>query len=73
MCQVYPIEDDSREVLPMLRDLFSQRPEARCLEPWELQSLLFSLGYANGLLNEGDIAAALGVARTDYDPDEGAA
>jgi hypothetical protein len=61
------------EVLPMLRELFSQRPEARCLEPWELQSLLFSLGYANGLLNEGDIAAALGVARTDYDPDEGVA
>jgi hypothetical protein len=73
MCQVYPIEDESREVLPMLRELFSQRPEARCLEPRELQSLLFSLGYANGLLNEGDIAAALGVALTDWTPDEGAA
>ena len=73
MCPAYPIEDDSSEVLPILRELFSRLPETRCLEAWELQSLLFSLGYANGLLNEGDIAAALGVARTDYDPDEGAA
>jgi len=72
MCPVYPIEDDSREVLPMVRELFSRRPEARCLEAWELQSLLFSLGYANGLLNEGDIAA-LEVARTDFDPEAGAA
>jgi hypothetical protein len=73
MCPVYPIDDDSREVLPMVRELFSRRPEARCLEAWELQSLLFSLGYTNGLLNEGDIASALEVARTDFDPEEGAA
>jgi hypothetical protein len=73
MCPVYPIDDDSREVLPMVRELFSQRPETRCLEPWELQSLLFSLRYANGLVNEGDIAAAIEVARTDWTPEEGAA
>jgi hypothetical protein len=72
MCPVYPIEADSCEVLPMLRELFSRRPETRCLQPWELQSLLFSLRYANGLVNEGDIAAAIEVARTDW-PDEGAA
>jgi hypothetical protein len=72
MCPVYPIEADSCEVLPMLRELFSRRPETRCLEPWELQSLLFSLRYANGLVNEGDIAAAIEVARTDW-PAEGAA
>lgn len=72
MCPVYPIEADLCEVLPMLRELFSRRPETRCLQPWELQSLLFSLRYANGLVNEGDIAAAIEVARTDW-PDEGAA
>jgi len=72
MCPVYPIEADSCDVLPMLRELFSRRPETRCLEPWELQSLLFSLRYANGLVNESDIAAAIEVARTDW-PDEGAA
>jgi hypothetical protein len=72
MCPVYPIDADSREILPMLRELFSRRPEARCLEPLELQSLLFSLRYTNGFLNEGDIAAAIEVARTDFDP-EGAA
>ena len=33
MCPVYPIEDDSREILPMLRELFSRWPEARYLEP----------------------------------------
>jgi hypothetical protein len=73
MRPVYPIEADSREILPMLRELFSRRPEAQCLEAWELQSLLFSLRYANGLLNEGDIAAALEVASTDFDPEVGAA
>jgi len=73
MCPVYPIEDDSREILPRVRQLFSRRPEARCLEAWELQSLLFLLGYTNGFVNESDIAAALEVARTDRTPDEGAA
>ena len=73
MCPVYPIEDDSREILPMLRELFSRQPEARYLEAWELQSLLFSLRYTDGLLNENDIASALEVARTDFDPEVGAA
>jgi hypothetical protein len=73
MCPVYPIEDDSREVLSLLRELFCRRPEARCLEAWQLQSLLFLLGYTSGLVNEGDIAAALEVARADFDPEAGAA
>jgi hypothetical protein len=73
MCPVYPIEADSRKILPMLRELFSRRLEARCLEPWELQSLLFLLGYTSGLVNEAEIAAAIEVARTDWTPDEGAA
>jgi hypothetical protein len=73
MCQVYPIEDDSREVLPMLRELFSRRPETQCLEAWELQSLLFLLGYTDGLAPEAAIAAAMETARGDFDPEGTAA
>src|SRR5919112_701503 len=54
VCPVYPIEYDTSEVLPILRDLFSRLPETRCLEAWELQSLLFSLGYTSGLVHEGE-------------------
>jgi len=57
----------------MLRDLYPKHPEARYREPYELQSLLWSLGYTDELLGEAEIAAAIEVARTDYDPDEGAA
>jgi hypothetical protein len=73
MCPVYPIEDGSREILPMLRELFSRRPEARCLEAWELQHVLYSLNYTDGLADEAEIAAAIEVARTDWTPDEGGA
>ena len=73
MCPVYPIEDDSREVLPMLRELFSRRPETRCLEAWELQHILYSLNYTDGLVSEAQISAAVEVALTDWTPDEGAA
>jgi hypothetical protein len=57
----------------MLRELFSRRPEARYLVAWELQSLLFLLRYTDGLLNENDIDSALEVARSDFDPEAGAA
>jgi hypothetical protein len=70
MCPVYPIEDDSREILPMLRELFSRWPEARYLEPWELRRRLCSVGYT---VEEVEIAAAIEVARTGFDPEEGAA
>jgi len=60
-------------VLALIRELYSRRPEARDLEPYELQSLLWSLNYTDELLDEGEIAAAIEVARTDSDPDEGAA
>jgi hypothetical protein len=66
-----PNPHDPPDVLAMLRELYS-RPEARDLEPYELQSLLWSLNYTNKLLDEAEIAA-IEVARTDYDPDEGAA
>jgi hypothetical protein len=59
-------------LLALVRELYSRRPETRFHEPWELQHLLFSLGYSDGLVPEADIAAAVEVARGDFDP-EGAA
>jgi len=59
-------------LLALVRELYSRRPETRSREAWELQHLLFSLGYCDGLVAEAEIAAAMEVARTDYDP-EGAA
>jgi hypothetical protein len=60
-------------VLAAVRELYSRRPETRYLEPWELQHVLFSLGYTDDLAHEPEIAAAIDVARTDWTPDEGAA
>ena len=76
MSQVYennPNPQDPQNVLAMVRDFYSKRPEARYLEPYELQSLLWSLGYCEDLIPESELAAAIEVARTDLDPDEGAA
>ena len=76
MCSLYPAESDphqSHEVLPMLRGLYSKHPEARYFEPYELQSMLWSLGYTDELLDEGEIAAAVRVALGTVGPDEGAA
>jgi hypothetical protein len=73
MYSFYPTNPNSRDVLPKLRELYSRRPETRDLEPWELQHILWSLGYSDELLDEGEIAAAVEVARTDFNPDEGAA
>jgi hypothetical protein len=61
------------DVLALVRELYSRRPETRGLEPYELQSLLWSLNYCEDLIPEAEIAAAAEVARTDFDPDEGAA
>ena len=68
-----PIVLDPPCMLAAVRELYSRRSETRCLEAWELQSLLFLLGYTNGLAPEAEIAAAIEVARTDWMPDEGAA
>jgi len=57
----------------MIRDLYSRRPETQELEPWELQMLLWSFDYTDHLLPEYEIAAAIEVARTHFDRDEGAA
>jgi hypothetical protein len=53
------------ELLPLLRDLFSRSPQHRYLEPWELQHVLWSLGYVEDLADEGEIEAARVVALLD--------
>jgi hypothetical protein len=64
---------DEPNLLALVRELYSHRPEARSLEAWELQHLLFMLGYTDGLADEAEIAAAIVIARTDWTPDESAA
>ena len=61
------------DLLPKVRELFSHYPAARFREAWEVQHLLFSLGFSDGLVPEAQIAAAIEVARTDWMLDEGAA
>jgi hypothetical protein len=53
------------QLLPAIRDLYSKRPEYVHHEPWELQHVLFSLGYVEDLADEAEISAAVEVARTD--------
>jgi hypothetical protein len=73
MIRAIAIVTHEPDLLASVRELYSRRPQTRFLEAWELQHLLFSLGYSDGLVPEGEIAAAIEVARTDWMPDEGAA
>jgi hypothetical protein len=57
---------NATQLLPSLRDLYSRLPETYHLEPWELQHVLFSLGYTDDLADEAEIAAAVEVARSDW-------
>ena len=57
---------NAAQLLPALRDLYSRLPETYHLQPWELQHVLFSLGYTDELEDEGEIAAAVEVARGDW-------
>ena len=57
---------NSTHLLPAIRDLYSRHPDYFHHEPWELQHVLFSLGYVDDLTDEGEIASAVEVARTDY-------
>ena len=50
------------ELLPLIRELFSRHPEYRYHAAWELQWLLYALGYTNELEDEAEIAAAVEVA-----------
>jgi hypothetical protein len=57
-------------MLAVVREVYSRCPETRSLEPWEMQHVLFSLGYTNDLADEAEIDAAIKVARTDWTLDE---
>jgi hypothetical protein len=57
---------NSAQLLPAFRALYSRLPETYHLEPWELQDVLFSLGYADDLAGGAEIAAAVEVARSDW-------
>jgi hypothetical protein len=61
------------DLLAAVRELYSRRPETRYLQAWELQTLLWSLNYTDDLAPEAEIAAAVEVARIDFDPDKDAA
>jgi hypothetical protein len=66
------IQDDLN-LLAAIREVYSRLPETYYREPWELQHILFSLGYTDDLADEAKIEAAIKIARTDRTPDEGAA
>jgi hypothetical protein len=66
------IQDDLN-LLAVIREVYSRLPETYYLQPWELQLILFSLGYTDDLADEAEIDAAINIARTDWAPDEGAA
>jgi hypothetical protein len=51
------------ELLPAVRELYSRLPESYHLEPWELHGTLFMMGYTEDLQDEGELAAAIAVAR----------
>ena len=57
---------NTAQLLPSLRDLYIRLPETYHLEPWELQHILFSLGYTDDLADEAEIAAGVEVARMDW-------
>jgi len=54
------------QLFPAIRNLYSRHPEYFYHEPWELQHVLFSLGYVDDLAEEAEIAAAVNVARSDW-------
>jgi hypothetical protein len=60
------------ELLPHLRDLFSRFPEFRHHASWELQRLLFALGYSDELECEHEIDLARALALTDWTSGEAA-
>jgi hypothetical protein len=57
---------NSWQLLLAIRDLYSRHPEYFHHEPWELVHVVFSLGYVDDLADEGEIAAAVEVARGEY-------
>jgi hypothetical protein len=45
---------------------YGRHPEYRDHSPWELAQVLWSLNYTNDLESEGEIGAAVEVARQDW-------
>lgn len=57
---------NSAQLLPAIRDLYSRLPKTYHLQPWELQWMVYAFNYTDELENEMEIAAAVGVARSDW-------
>jgi hypothetical protein len=57
---------NSAHLLPAIRELYSRHPEYFHHEPWEMQHVLFSLGYVDDLADEAEIAVAVKVAHSDW-------
>jgi hypothetical protein len=57
---------NSTQLLPAIRELYSRHPECFHHKPWKLQQGLFSLGYVDTLVGDGEIAGAVDVAGGDY-------
>jgi hypothetical protein len=49
-----------------VRDVYRRIPEFYHLQPWEMQHVLFSLGYIDELAREDEIGAAIEVARQSH-------
>jgi hypothetical protein len=50
---------NSAQLLLRVRDLYSRHPEMYDLEPWELQSALFVLGYTDEIADEETVSRAM--------------
>jgi hypothetical protein len=57
---------NAAQLLPALRNLYSRLLEIYYRPLWELQHVLYSLGYTDDLADEAEIAAAVDVVRTDW-------
>jgi hypothetical protein len=66
MFRATSILHDKPSLPAAVRELYSRRPETYYREPWELQHVLFSLGYTDDLADEAEIAAAVEAARQDW-------
>jgi hypothetical protein len=73
MIRAKSIIADEPNLLAFVRELYSRHPEYGHHEPWDLQHVLYSLGYTNDLIEEAEIAAAIEVARADWMPEEATA
>jgi hypothetical protein len=57
---------NSAQLLPAIRELYSRHPTYFLHELPGLVHVLFSLGYVDDVADEGEIAVAAEVARTDW-------